>query len=206
MNSRNRTLRTIVLASGNPGKIKEFQEFFSKLPINLKAQPEGLDIEETGLTFAENARIKSIAVAKSTGEWSLADDSGLCIEALGGAPGVFSARYAHSDSARIRRVLDELKGEKNRQAFFKSALCLASANGQILLEVEGECQGDITNFELGDEGFGYDPIFKVRSNGLTYAEMPREHKQKLGHRGIALSLLEPSLKELLIPKSNNLSA
>ena len=118
----------LVIASGNEGKIKEFQKLLEDFPFNLLSQPFGFDIEETGKTFMENARIKAIAASKETGNISLADDSGLSVEALGGAPGIYSSRYANSDNERIEKLLAELKPFPNRKAKFECALCIASGD------------------------------------------------------------------------------
>ena len=189
--------RTLVIASGNAGKIREFAGLLEHLPLTVKPQPEGMEVEETGLTFAENARIKARAVAAATGHWSLADDSGLSVDALDGAPGVFSARYAESDPARIARLLQELGDTDNRSAYFSAALCIAAPDGSVLVEVEGRCDGVITTTPRGAEGFGYDPIFEVLGTGQTFAEMDRERKKSHGHRGRAFTLLEPELHQLL---------
>ena len=189
--------RTLVIASGNAGKIREFAGLLEHLPLTVKPQPEGMEGEETGLTFAENARIKARAVAAATGHWSLADDSGLSVDALDGAPGVFSARYAESDPARIARLLQELGDTDNRSAYFSAALCIAAPDGSVLVEVEGRCDGVITTTPRGAEGFGYDPIFEVLGTGQTFAEMDRERKKSHGHRGRAFTLLEPQLHQLL---------
>ena len=189
--------RTLVIASGNAGKIREFAGLLEHLPLTVNPQPEGLEVEETGLTFAENARIKARAVAAATGHWSLADDSGLSVDALDGAPGVFSARYAESDPARIARLLQELGDTDNRSAYFSAALCIAAPDGSMLVEVEGRCDGVITTTPRGAEGFGYDPIFEVLGTGQTFAEMDRERKKSHGHRGRAFTLLEPQLHQLL---------
>ena len=189
--------RTLVIASGNPGKVREFEGLLSDLPLKVKAQPEGLEIEETGSTFTANARIKALAVAAETGEWALADDSGLSVDALGGAPGVHSARYAPSDSERIARLLQALASEDNRSARFCAALCVAAPDGTVLLEVEGHCRGEITRSPRGDQGFGYDPIFEVAGTEKTYAEMSLLEKKSQGHRGRAFALLEPRLRQLL---------
>ena len=189
--------RTLVIASGNAGKIREFAGLLVHLPLTVKPQPEGMEVEETGLTFAENARIKARAVAAATGHWSLADDSGLSVDALDGAPGVFSARYAESDPARIARLLQELGDTDNRSAYFSAALCIAAPDGSVLVEVEGRCDGVITTTPRGAEGFGYDPIFEVLGTGQTFAEMDRERKKSHGHRGRAFTLLEPQLHQLL---------
>ena len=188
--------RNLVIASSNMGKINEFKNFFSSLPLNLISQADGLDINETGQTFAQNASLKALAVASFSGELSLADDSGLSIKSLGGAPGIYSSRYASNDQKRIQRVLKELASFENRDAIFCSALCIASPQGEILLEVEGRCEGLITHEPRGVNGFGYDPIFEVKSIGLTFAEMNKEQKQSLGHRGKAFKALIPGLKKL----------
>ena len=186
----------LVIASGNKGKIGEFKKLLEDFPIDLLTQPVGFEIEETGNTFMENARIKAIAVSQATGNLSLADDSGLSVEALGGAPGIYSSRYASSDKQRIEKLLAELKPFSNRKAKFECALCIASGE-KVLIEVSGFCEGLITFFPKGENGFGYDPIFEVSGLGKTYAEMDHEKKKHIGHRGNAFKLLIPELKKLL---------
>ena len=139
-------LQRLVLASGNQGKIREFAQLLAPLGLQLEAMPEGLEIEETGATFAENARLKAVAVARATGQWALADDSGLCVTALGGAPGVHSARYAGNDAARIARLLHELNNANaaaisqdrpaDRSARFTAALAVAAADGAVAIEAD----------------------------------------------------------------------
>ena len=187
---------TLVIASSNEGKIKEFKKLLEDLPVNLLNQPFGFEVEETGKTFIENARIKAIAVSKETGNLSLADDSGLSVEALGGAPGIYSSRYANSDKERIEKLLAELKPFPNRKAKFECALCIASG-AKVLIEVSGFCEGLITFSPRGKNGFGYDPIFEVSLLGETFAEMNYEKKKHIGHRGNAFKLLKPELKKLL---------
>ncbi len=187
----------LVIASGNEGKIKEFKKLLEDFPFNLLTQPLGFEIEETGKTFKENARIKSIAVSKETGYLSLADDSGLSVEALGGAPGIYSSRYASSDNERIEKLLAELKPFSNRKAKFECALCIADGE-KVLIEVSGFCEGVITFYPKGENGFGYDPIFEVSGLGETFAEMKHERKKHIGHRGNAFKSLKPELKKLLI--------
>ncbi len=186
----------LVIASGNKGKIGEFKKLLEDFPVDLLTQPVGFEIEETGSTFMENARIKAIAVSQATGNLSLADDSGLSVEALGGAPGIYSSRYASSDKQRIEKLLAELKPFSNRKAKFECALCIASGE-KVLIEVSGFCEGLITFFPKGQNGFGYDPIFEVSGLGETYAEMDHEKKKHIGHRGNAFKLLIPKLKQLL---------
>ena len=186
----------LVIASGNQGKIAEFKKLLDDFPFSLMIQPVGFEIEETGSTFMENARIKAIAVSQATGNLSLADDSGLSVESLGGAPGIYSSRYANSDEERIEKLLAELKPFQNRKAKFECALCIASG-GKALIEVSGFCEGLITLSPKGKNGFGYDPIFEVSGLSETYAEMDHEKKKHIGHRGNAFKLLIPELKKLL---------
>jgi XTP/dITP diphosphohydrolase len=187
----------LVIASGNAGKVREFGHLLAALQLEIRPQPEGLEVEETGDTFAANARLKAEAVARATGCWALADDSGLSVSALGGAPGVHSARYADSDEARIARLLRELEGASDRTAQFTAALAVADPSGTIRLEVEGICPGTILEEQRGDGGFGYDPVFFVPDAGLTYAEMDKQLKGRIGHRGQAFAQLAPRLQELL---------
>jgi len=187
----------LVIASGNAGKVNEFKHLLSGLNLAIESQPDGLEVEETGSTFAENARLKAVAVASATGCWALADDSGLSVRALGGAPGVHSARYASSDPARISRLLQEMEGAPDRSAEFTAALAVADPSGSVRLEVEGICAGLIVPKPRGSGGFGYDPVFFVPSTGLTYAEMDKGLKGRIGHRGKAFVQLEPQLRSLL---------
>tara|TARA_B100000965_G_scaffold404897_1_gene437049 strand:+ start:2401 stop:2991 length:591 start_codon:yes stop_codon:yes gene_type:complete len=186
----------LVIASSNQGKIREFQNLLKAFPLILLSQPLGFEIEETGESFLENARIKAIAVSKETGDISLADDSGLCVEALGGAPGVYSSRYANSDDERIQKLLSELKPFSNRKAKFECALCVALGE-KVLIEVTGCCDGLITSFPRGENGFGYDPIFEVSGIRKTFAEMNYDNKKQFGHRGNAFKLLKPELKKMI---------
>ncbi len=192
----------LVIASGNAGKLREFAALLAELPLVVRPQPEGLEVEETGATFAENARLKAEAVARATGCWALADDSGLAVDALGGAPGVLSARYAPTDPERIARLLAELAAAdaiapERRGAAFVAALALADPSGTVRLAVEGRCAGRIIEAPRGVGGFGYDPVFLVPELGLTFAEMDKATKGRVGHRGRAFALLEPGLRELL---------
>ncbi len=197
----------LVIASGNAGKVREFGALLADLGLHTQPQPPGLEVEETGDTFAANARLKAQAVAAATGQWALADDSGLCVDALGGAPGVHSARYANGDAARIERLLQELAAAgalspTTRSARFTAALALANPAGEVVLQVEGHCPGQILEAPRGDGGFGYDPVFFVPEAGLSFAEMPHGLKAQLGHRGRAFALLKPQLQALLQGASN----
>ena len=188
--------KNLFLATGNLGKIKEFRNLLAEIPLNIIAMPKDLEIEETGKSFVENARMKAFAVSQSTGDWSLADDSGLEVESLKGAPGIYSARYAATDEERIARLLKELEPFDDRSARFVSSLCLTSKDN-ILIEVQGVCEGKITYKPRGENGFGYDPIFEVVDKGVTFAEMSVEEKKIFGHRGKAFNLLNTYLKTLL---------
>ncbi|MCX5927260.1 MAG: RdgB/HAM1 family non-canonical purine NTP pyrophosphatase [Cyanobium sp. LacPavin_0920_WC12_MAG_63_22] len=193
----------LVIASGNAGKVREFQHLLAGLNLAIEAQPDGLEVEETGSTFAENARLKAVAVASATGCWALADDSGLSVHALCGVPGVHSARYADTDANRIARLLKELATAQaadpaaSRAARFTAALAVADPSGTIRLEVEGICPGTILKAPRGSGGFGYDPVFLVHEAGQTFAEMAKAEKARLGHRGRAFALLDPQLRALL---------
>ncbi|MBM4042126.1 MAG: XTP/dITP diphosphatase [Planctomycetes bacterium] len=195
--------RVIVLGSRNPGKLREVRAALARLPVELRsldAYPRVEMPEETGETFAENARLKALALAKQLGLWLLADDSGLCVDALGGRPGVRSARYAGpgaTDAAKVAKLLCELRGveDARRTARFVCALALASPEG-VLLEVEAACEGRIIEAPRGHDGFGYDPVFLCPEFGATFAELPLETKNRVSHRGRALAELAGRLAEL----------
>jgi len=188
-----REIRRIVIASGNQGKVEEFQQYFRRYfadGVVILPKPAELEIEETGATFLDNAKLKAYQTAIATEEWSLADDSGLEVMALGGAPGVKSARYADDDQARIARVLRELGDRSDRSARFVCALAMANPEGHIVYEAVGTCEGQITHAPRGEHGFGYDPIFLVPEYGQTFAEMPSELKHRISHRARALAILQ----------------
>ncbi|MCU0536441.1 MAG: RdgB/HAM1 family non-canonical purine NTP pyrophosphatase [Hydrococcus sp. Prado102] len=186
-------MKKLVVATGNPGKLREIQEYLTDLVVELHLKPDSLEIEETGTTFVENACIKASQVAKALGEWAIADDSGLEVEALNGAPGIYSARYARSDRERIDRLLEELGDSTNRQARFVCAIAIARPDGAIAASVEGICPGEILYTPCGTSGFGYDPIFYVPEEKQTFAQMKPEIKRKISHRGKAFEKLIPQL-------------
>ncbi|MGD1716829.1 RdgB/HAM1 family non-canonical purine NTP pyrophosphatase [Dapis sp. BLCC M172] len=190
------TPKLLVVATGNPGKVQEMQEYLSDLNLKLQLKPKDLEIEETGETFLENARLKATEVAKATGEWAIADDSGLAVDALDGRPGIYSARYAPTVAEQIERVLTELGDNSNRQAQFVCALVIARPDGTVALETEGICRGEILYTSRGNGGFGYDPIFYFPSQEKTFAEMSGEMKLSLSHRGEAFKILLPQMKEM----------
>ncbi len=187
----------LVVATGNPGKLKEMQAYLVDSGWELILKPEELEIEETGETFAANACLKASQIALATGNWSIADDSGLTVDALNGAPGVYSARYADSDTDRIARLLRELSNEENRQAQFVCVVAIARPDGAIALQTEGICRGEILHAPQGNGGFGYDPIFYVPEQHLSYAEMTPEMKRSISHRGKAFADLLQKLPSLM---------
>lgn len=189
---------TVIVATGNPGKLKEMQVYLTPLGWDLQLKPKEIDVDETGTTFIENARLKAREVAIATNQWAIADDSGLKIDALNGAPGLYSARYGSDDQDRINRVLRELNDTDNRSAQFVCALALASPDGTISLETEGICPGKILTEPKGSNGFGYDPIFYVPAQGKTFAEMSDQQKETHSHRGIAFAQIIDKLRHLPI--------
>ncbi len=188
--------RKLVVATGNAGKLREIQEYLTGLPWELELKPGEIDINETGTTFIANARLKALEVAKALGKWSIADDSGLAVDALNGAPGLYSARYGKTDTGRINRLLRELGETDNRQARFVCAIAISNPEGKIVLETEGICLGEILKSPRGAGGFGYDPIFYVPSQQQTFAEMSLEKKSRISHRGVAFAQLMPDLQQL----------
>ena len=189
-------MRKLVVATGNPGKLGEIQEYLIDLPWELELKPKSIEVEETGTTFIANARLKATEVAKAVGKWAIADDSGLAVDALGGAPGIYSARYGKTDEDRINRLLRELGDADNRQAKFICAIAIANPDGKIVLETQGMRHGEILKSPRGDDGFGYDPIFYVPSQQQTFAEMPPKTKSKVSHRGVAFAQLMPDLQKI----------
>ncbi len=188
--------KLLVVATSNPGKLKEMQVYLQDLGWQLQLKPEELEIEETGETFIANACLKASEIAKATGEWSIADDSGLMVDALDGQPGIYSARYGKTDADRISRLLTELVNEQNRQAQFVCAIAIARPDGTIALQVEGICRGEILHSPRGTGGFGYDPIFYVPAQQQTFAEMTPDTKRSYSHRGQAFQSLVPQMETL----------
>ena len=194
----------IVVASGNAGKLAEFNRLLSDAGLEFVSQRElGVDdIEETGLTFVENALLKARHAARVTGLPALADDSGLCVDALDGAPGLYSARYAgtHGDAAaNIAKLLRELDGmeDARRGAYFHCTLALLRhPDDPRPLIAEGEWRGRILHAPRGEGGFGYDPVFLDTGTGLTAAELDPATKNRISHRGLALATLQHAVSAL----------
>lgn len=192
----------MVLASKNPHKLTEMSAILSQLGIEVVLESEvgaDVEVEETGTTFEENAALKAKAVMEATGLPAIADDSGLCVNALGGGPGVYSARYGGeglNDQDRYRLVLTGLSGQLDRSAKFVSAICCAFPNGDTVT-ARGECPGLITYSPRGEDGFGYDPIFLVPETKKTFAQMTAQEKNAISHRGVALQKFKVELEKYL---------
>jgi non-canonical purine NTP pyrophosphatase (RdgB/HAM1 family) len=186
----------LVIASTNPAKLRELDQLFDPLDLELRPMPADLVIEETGSTYAANARLKASTVARLCGHWSLGDDSGLEVDALEGAPGLYSARWAADDASRCRRLLEALADHPYRSARFRSAVALAAPDGSIRLESEGECRGEILRAPRGP-GRGYDSLFWVREAGCTHAAMTDEQRSRLGSRGKALRRIADAVRREL---------
>lgn len=190
--------KTIVAATGNAHKLKEIRAILPDFEI-LSEKEAGFDgeVEETGATFIENALIKARAVSQATGKPALADDSGLCVEALGGAPGVFSARYSGGNDADNRALLlKNMQDKAVRNAYFASAVALVFPDGKEVI-AEGRTHGKILYAESGENGFGYDPLFYSDDLGKSFGEATDEEKNGVSHRGRALRDLAEKLRDLL---------
>ena len=195
-------MKTVIIASTNQGKFKEFKELMKGLSVEVKSLkdfPEIGDIEENGASFAENAYIKAKAVFDATGCLSIADDSGLEVDALDGAPGIYSARYAgeeKNDTANNEKLLSEMNvvSDKNRGAQFHCAIVAIDQNG-TRYDAEGIVRGHILRAPQGENGFGYDPLFYIEEFGRTTAELSMDEKNKISHRGQAVRQIVEILKE-----------
>ena len=180
----------IVFATANPHKLEEINEISKGSGIKFILPPAGFNPIENGATFEENSLIKAKAANKLSGKMSLADDSGLCVESLNGAPGLYSARYPGSQAEKIAKLLEEMKDKTNRKAKFVCTMTLLDESGNILCVKTGECHGEIAHKAAGCGGFGYDPIFLVEgAGGKTMAEMTEHEKNEISHRGRALRMI-----------------
>lgn len=192
-------LSEVIFASHNAGKIKEIKELLEPLGIKVKSAVDVdlPDVAETGTTFAENSLLKSQTIAKLTGVPCIADDSGLCVDALNGAPGVYSARYApNRDFVKgMEKLLEEMAQSRNksRKAHFSCVISLAFPDGEYKL-FEGRVNGEIATLPSGDGGFGYDPLFVPEGYDCSFAQMPKSEKNKISHRGRAVANLLEYLK------------
>jgi len=196
-------LMTLVIATRNAGKAAEIRDLLEEFPVRIKnigdfgPIPE---VEEDGHTFDDNAYKKASFAARVLGIPALADDSGLVVDALGGAPGVYSARYAGenaTDEQRYRKLLAEMKGKTHRKAAFECVLSIAVPGGPALT-YEGRCEGEIAEEPAGQNGFGYDPIFYYPALGKTFGQLTRDEKSHISHRGKALRELRDEFDKVLI--------
>ena len=192
-----------VLASNNAGKLREFEQLFSKLGVEVLPQAQfGVeDADETGLSFIENALIKARHASEKTNKPAMADDSGIVVPALDGAPGIYSARYSgKGDTANNEKLLQALDGVKGaaRNAFYVAVIALVKhSNDPMPIIAEGRWHGRIAETPAGDGGFGYDPLFIPDGFDITAAQMTRDEKQTLSHRALALNALAPQLNDFL---------
>lgn len=199
-------MKKLVLATGNAGKLKELQALLADQPYEIVTQKAlGVsDADETGLSFVENAILKARHAARATGLPALADDSGLCVDALGGAPGIYSARYAGEgatdtrNNEKLLQSLAPLRKDAPLTARFVCVLALVRhADDPLPLLCQAEWEGEILEAARGEQGFGYDPLFFVPAEGMSSAELPRERKNALSHRGQALQLLKARIDAFL---------
>ena len=191
-----------VLATHNPGKLREMGDILRRLGVEVVSPVDvgcHVEVEETGTTFAENAMLKAKAVCAASGLPAIADDSGLCVDALGGAPGVYSARYGGEgldDAGRYRLLLSNLRGQPTRAAHFACAIACAFPNGDTLT-AKGRCDGAIAYAPMGEGGFGYDPVFLVPEKAKTFGQLTAEEKSAISHRGRALQAFAAKLETYL---------
>ena len=197
-----------VLASNNSGKLQEMREILSEIGVEVISQKEAgvsVEPEEDGVTFEENSIIKARAFCEASGLPAIADDSGLVVHALGGEPGVYSARYGGeglSDTDRYELLLKNMEGRTDRSAKFVSCISCVFPGGDIIT-AEGECPGEILYAPRGDGGFGYDPVFFVKSIGKSMGEMSHEEKNSISHRGNAIRAFAPKLRDYLMKNNMN---
>jgi XTP/dITP diphosphohydrolase len=196
----------LVLGSRNKKKLKEMLELLGDLRLDLSDLtpfPDAPEVEETADTFVGNATLKATQLAPVLNAWVIGEDSGLCVPALDGAPGVYSARFAgtHGDDAanntKLLREMAALTGN-DRAAYYVSTAVLADPTGKVIAAVEGRCHGIIVDSLRGSGGFGYDPLFLVPEHGKTFGELPLEVKQSMSHRANAFKQLRPVIERLLI--------
>jgi XTP/dITP diphosphohydrolase len=193
----------IVIATRNQGKALEIKSLLKEFAVDMLSLSDVgpiPEVEENGKTFDENAYQKASFTARILGIPALADDSGLTVEALGGAPGVYSARYAGenaTDEDRCRKLLKEMEGQNNRKAAFECVISVAVPNG-VALTYEGRCDGEITRSSVGANGFGYDPVFYYPPMGKTFAEMTTEEKNQVSHRGKVFRELKNEFDKVLV--------
>ena len=192
----------LVLASKNAKKMVEMSDILSHLGIEVCSEADAgvdIEVEETGTTFEENSLLKAKAVMEASGLPAIADDSGLCVDCLNGAPGVWSARYGGEgldDAVRYRMLLENMRGQMTRTAKFVSVITCCFPNGDVLT-ARGECPGTIAFAPMGEGGFGYDPVFFLPKLKKTFAQLSPEEKNAISHRGLALQAFQAELEKYL---------
>ena len=192
----------VVLASKNRHKLVEMRDILSAQGVEVVLESDvgvDVDVEETGTTFEENSLLKAKAVMEASGLPAIADDSGLAVDALGGAPGVYSARYGGEeldDAGRYRLLLENMRGQLDRRCKFVSVITLCMPNGDVI-SARGECPGTLAYAPQGENGFGYDPVFFVPGKKKTFAQLTAEEKNAISHRGNALKLFQQKLADYL---------
>ena len=191
-----------VLATHNPGKLKEMSDILARFGVEVVSPGDlgiTVDVEETGTTFAENAMLKAKAICAAAKLPAIADDSGLCVDALNGGPGVYSARYGGEgldDKGRYMLLLNNMRGQTTRAAHFTCSIACAFPNGDTLT-AEGRCDGTIAFAPMGEGGFGYDPVFFVPEKAKTFGQLTAEEKSTISHRGQALKEFSAKLETYL---------
>lgn len=196
---------SMLIATKNPGKVRELGALLAGVPVRLRSLKEFepiADVAETGSTFAENAELKATAYARTTGLWTVADDSGLAVEALGGAPGVYSARYAGpaaADAVNVAKLLSALEavGDANRRAAFVCVMAVSDETGTARFTAEGRCSGTIAAAPRGSGGFGYDPVFVPDGYTKTFGELSDETKHEISHRARAAEKIIQYLRDFI---------
>ena len=192
----------VVLASKNRHKLVEMRDILSAQGVEVVLESDvgvDVDVEETGTTFEENSLLKAKAVMEASGLPAIADDSGLAVDALGGAPGVYSARYGGEeldDAGRYRLLLENMRGQLDRRCKFVSVITLCMPNGDVI-SARGECPGTLAYAPQGENGFGYDPVFFVPGKKKSFAQLTAEEKNAISHRGNALKLFQQKLADYL---------
>ena len=190
------SLRRLIIASGNPQKVAEIEAMLGPIDVSVQRQPADLDVEETGNTYLENARLKASAAAERTGCWTLADDSGLEVDALNGAPGLYTARLASTNEKKLAKLMQAMADVPYRSARFRSAMVLCSPDGVCDEQAEGICWGELL-CEPAYPGGGIESLFWVREAGCSYGELNTSQLSKLGSRGKAARALAPGLRKKL---------
>lgn len=200
-------MKKLLLATRNKGKIEEFRRILEEIApgeielVGLDQFPDLADVEETGSTFVENALLKARQMSAATGLPAIADDSGLCVDALGGDPGIYSARWSGvhgDDEANLNKVLEQMKDVKGqeRSAYFICVAALALVDGTSHCE-EGRFMGTLLDHPVGENGFGYDPIFSPLGYSISSAQMSAEEKDAISHRGKALRAIAPHVRKMV---------